>query len=96
MHRLDPGHVHRMTGISVRQHFAGDNSVVVARAQGDFLVHLTSPGRRYALCGRTLRTRVPHKSFREAGCRDCLSVAISDGQIAARETDQAWINLLRV
>lgn len=73
-----------------------DIDVAVVRAQGDFLVHLSAPGGRYTLCGRSLRARTPHKSFREAGCDDCLGTALEVGQIAARESDRAWINLLRV
>ena len=75
-----------------------DTSVelVVARAQGDFLVHLVAPGQNHALCGQRLRSRPPYKSFREAGCGDCLTTALHRGQIAARESDRAWINLQRV
>ena len=75
-----------------------DTSVelVVARAQGDFMVHLVVPGQNRAVCGRALRSRAPHKSFREAGCEDCLRAALEAGRIAARESDRAWINLLRV
>jgi hypothetical protein len=68
----------------------------VARTQADALVHLTEPDGRRSLCGRELRMRRPHKSFREAGCSWCRQKAIDSGRIAAREGDKSWINLLRV
>ena len=70
--------------------------LLVARAQGDFMVHLVAPGQNRAACGRALRSRAPHKSFREAGCGDCLASALREGRVAARESDRVWINLLRV
>ena len=70
--------------------------LVVVRVVGDFLVHLTEQWRHRSLCGRTLRSRPPLKSFRRAACAACLSSALDDGQIAVLEGDRAWINLLRV
>lgn len=70
--------------------------LVVARANGDFRVHLAAGGRDRSLCGQELRPRPPHKSFRQAGCPDCLSAARDAGQVAAREGERSWINLLRM
>ena len=70
--------------------------VVVARAMGDFRVHLAEEDSQTCLCGQPRRARHPHLSFRDAGCRECLSAARDTGQIAAREGDRSWINLLRL
>jgi hypothetical protein len=73
-----------------------DVDLVVARAHGDFLVHLAEQGRTRSLCGQVLRSRPPHKSFRDAGCRTCLASARDAGEFAAREGARAFISLLRI
>jgi hypothetical protein len=70
--------------------------LVVARTQGDFLVHLGVPAGGQSLCGQVLRPRPPQKSFREAGCRQCLGIALGAGHVAVLEGDRSWINLRRV
>jgi hypothetical protein len=70
--------------------------VVVARAVADFRVHLAAEGGQTSLCGQVRRARPPHLSFRDAGCRECLTAARDTGIVAAREGDRSWINLLRL
>lgn len=70
--------------------------LAVVRANGDFRMYLATEGQARSLCGQALRARPPHKSFRQAGCPDCLSAARDTGHVAAREGDRTWINLLRV
>lgn len=80
-----------MTG-SMSAHVALD--LVVARVNGDVRMHLAVERDELSLCGRARRLRPPHKSFREAGCPDCLSVARDAGHVAVREGDRTWISLL--
>ena len=70
--------------------------LMVARANGDHLVHLASSVATRSLCGHPTRLRPPQKSFREAGCDGCLTVALAAGHLAALEGDRSWINLRRV
>lgn len=69
---------------------------MVARAQGDFRVHLSTVTGREALCGQAVRFRPVTKSLREAGCPGCLAVALDAGHMAAMEGDRSWINLRRL
>lgn len=70
--------------------------LVVARANGDFWVHLAENRRSRSLCGKVLRTAPPHKSLREAACSDCVATARDAGHLAAREGHRTWINLSRI
>jgi hypothetical protein len=70
--------------------------LVVARAQGDFRVHLSTVAGREALCGQAVRPRPVTKSLREAGCPGCLMAALDAGHVAAMEGDRSWINLRRL
>jgi hypothetical protein len=71
-------------------------ALVVARANGDHLVHLAAHSEARSLCGHPTRVRPPHKSFRVAGCDGCLRAALADGHMAALEGDRSWINLRRL
>ncbi len=71
----------------------------VVRAHGDFRLHLaTLPHGPHmqSLCGQNVRARPPHKSFREAGCADCVTAAVDAGHLAVLEGDRSWINLRRL
>ena len=92
-HLIDRGETHGMDA-PLTARTGGDLSV--ARARGDFRVHLVTPQASRALCGQQLRPQPPHKSFRDAGCPDCLTAALDAGHIATREGERAWINLQRV
>lgn len=70
--------------------------LVVARAHGDFQVHLAAAAGREALCGQPVRPRPVTKSLREAGCPGCLAAALDAGHVAAMEGDRSWINLRRL
>ena len=70
--------------------------LVVARAHGDLQVHLAEQGWDQTLCGEVVGALPPSKRFRDAACDTCLTLALHAGQIAAREGDRSWINLLRV
>ena len=72
------------------------DDVVVTRVIGDHLVHLVTSGKALSLCGHPTRVRPPRKSFREAGCEECLRVALALGHLAALEGDRSWINLRRL
>lgn len=71
--------------------------LTVVRTQGDLLAHLAPRGgtEYESLCGRPLRARPPHRSFRRSGCQACLLAALAAGHVVAQE-DRAWLNLNRI
>jgi hypothetical protein len=73
-----------------------EGDLVVARAQGDHLVHLANPRADASLCGEVVRHRPPQRSFRESGCPECLHAALDAGFMAVLEGDRSWINLRRL
>jgi hypothetical protein len=75
---------------------ARSETLMVARAQGDHLVHLADRAAAESLCGEHVRSRPPRRSFRESGCKDCLVAALDAGYVAVLEGDRSWINLQRL
>lgn len=65
-----------------------------ARAHGDSLVHLGDYADFALLCGRARDPRPALKSFRVAGCRECLVAARDAGHCYVSESAQTWINLV--
>ncbi len=69
--------------------------LATARGHGDALVHLVAPFGARALCGRMIRVRQVQASFHQAGCPDCLALALAAGDVAARDADGSRLDLLQ-
>lgn len=71
-----------------------DVTLATARGHGDSWVHLVAPLAARALCRRMIRVRPVQTSFREAGCPECLALAVAAGQVTARDADGSRLHLI--
>jgi hypothetical protein len=70
--------------------------LTTGKVRGDHLVHLFDGSHQESLCRQTRRMTVPTAGFRAAPCDECLTHALEEGHVAARDHGNVYLNLQRI